>query len=95
MQVRLAGVPAAYTVAAGLLVVDANENHYLVARDEPAVTRLNRGEAMLIMSFYEPVQSMRWHSIEAVAKALRDADGSARPNVPVLATLESICRLAG
>ena len=58
MRVRLAGIPAAYTLATDVMVVDEDDNLYLIGCEEPAVTPLDDSDTMLIMGFYEPVQSV-------------------------------------
>ncbi|MCO5177275.1 MAG: hypothetical protein M9890_09935 [Thermomicrobiales bacterium] len=95
MYVRLAGVPASYTVATDVIVVDANDHHYLVGGPEHVVTPLTSAETMLVMGFYEPVQSHQWHDIESVARALRGVTAAAVHEAPVLNVLPPMRRMTG
>ena len=73
MRIRLAGVPAPYTVASDLLVVDEAEHYYLLGEGTPALTPLTPEDAMSITGYYEPVESARWLRAADVIEALQAA----------------------
>ena len=71
MRVRLAGIPAAYTTATDVMVVDEEHNLYLVGRDDLAVTPLNHDDAMLVAGFYEPVHVLDWSELDTLIRVIR------------------------
>lgn len=83
MRVRIAGIPAPYTLATDILVVDETENYYIVDGDDARIIPLGRPELLSIMGFFDPVQSPRWHTIDTVARAIHRADSHADRNQAV------------
>jgi hypothetical protein len=79
MRIRLAGVPASYTTATDLMVMDEDGNLYLASRDQPGITQLSQPDALLVAGFYEPAVTCDWHEIDAFLHIIRlndDADGA-------------------
>ena len=82
MRVRLAGVPAAYTTTNDVMVVDEEQNLYLIGRDDLVVTPLNYADAMLVAGFYEPVHALDWSDLDTFIRVVRIETRAGSPGEP-------------
>jgi hypothetical protein len=96
MRVRLTGVPASYTIATDLMVVDEEGNLYLASREQPGITQLDEADAMLVAGFYEPVQACDWREVDAFLRVIHldDDDDQVVPAGPHFPLLERILKSA-
>jgi hypothetical protein len=85
MRYTIIGLPASFSLADDVVVMDSRGAYGLLGREPARLTPLTHDDVELVMSFYEPAENIGWRPLNELALVLcgepvrEDADSAQSP----------------